>query len=547
MNGPHRQRGVALLIALLAVALALVLIGSLLDRGELALARTRNVLRGEQAIAYSEGLEAFAAQVLMRDLDESPGLDTFSDSWAIPLPPQEVPGGTLSARMSDLNGCFNLNNLVSPSTAEATLWRKRLDNLLVALELDPSLAGAIVDWLDADGNIDSEGGAEDSAYLAQAVPYRTANRVFAHVSELRLVRGVSGEVYARLAPEVCALPPGTALNLNTASTAVLMSLDSRMTAGPGPAHPPERTGALDLGRRCPQRSRPAGRRDPEADRAGLGVTSSYFLARGEITLDGIPFSFSSLLERVTGTARGGVHVLERSRGAEDAPNPALARRPEFAGKRDERRRRSSSAGAPTASRGRARFASGRIGSRLLATDAAIVDAVLARKPATVLDIGCGEGWLARALAAQGMDVLGVDAVADWSRRRAARRRALRSAQPRSACRRCARRALRCLRLQFFTARRSVGRPAPGEDAGSAHRWRRAHRADPASADSVTRAAVSRWLARRVVVRHRRRIPGAGAMVLPHPRILGALVRRFGTAHRIAARAAASAVLLRRSR
>lgn len=54
---------------------------------------------------------------------------------------------------------------------------------------------------------------------------------------------------------------------------------------------------------------------------------------------------------------------------------------------------------------------GRISSRVLATDAAIVDAILARRPSTVLDVGCGEGWLARTLARHGIDVLGVDAVA----------------------------------------------------------------------------------------------------------------------------------------
>lgn len=53
----------------------------------------------------------------------------------------------------------------------------------------------------------------------------------------------------------------------------------------------------------------------------------------------------------------------------------------------------------------------RIESRRLVTDAAIVDAVLAGAPRRVLDIGCGEGWLARALSTRGgVDVLGVDAV-----------------------------------------------------------------------------------------------------------------------------------------
>jgi len=53
---------------------------------------------------------------------------------------------------------------------------------------------------------------------------------------------------------------------------------------------------------------------------------------------------------------------------------------------------------------------GCIESRKLVTDRAIVDAVLARAPARVIDVGCGEGWLARALTAQGVQVLGVDAI-----------------------------------------------------------------------------------------------------------------------------------------
>ena len=52
----------------------------------------------------------------------------------------------------------------------------------------------------------------------------------------------------------------------------------------------------------------------------------------------------------------------------------------------------------------------KIETRRLVTDGAIIDAVVSRSPRTALDIGCGEGWLARALGERGVDVIGVDVV-----------------------------------------------------------------------------------------------------------------------------------------
>lgn len=53
-----------------------------------------------------------------------------------------------------------------------------------------------------------------------------------------------------------------------------------------------------------------------------------------------------------------------------------------------------------------------IESRRLVTNQAIIDAVVARSPKTALDIGCGEGWLARVLSERGIRSVGVDVVPD---------------------------------------------------------------------------------------------------------------------------------------
>lgn len=304
LSAPGRQRGVALLVALLVVALATILIAGLLDRGELALARTRNGLRAEQAQAYAQGLELYAAQVLLTTSDQGP--DSNASPWASPLPPQAVPGGMIRGVLRDLDGCLNLNNL-SPQAANRAEWLRVFQALLIQRGVDPQVATAVQAWLDADANANA---AESNHYQALALPYRPHNGLFAHVSELRLVRGVSGEIYARLAPHVCALPMDTKLNVNTADVAVLQALglsqaDAERAWQGGQAH---YASVDDLLRDAP---------DPAlaANRKLLSTRSNWFSARSDIVLDAVPFTFHSLIDRA---GRNGIRVSERSRGSDDA-------------------------------------------------------------------------------------------------------------------------------------------------------------------------------------------------------------------------------------
>jgi general secretion pathway protein K len=307
-----RQRGVALLTAVLVVALATILLASMLDRGGVSYARTRNLSRAAQADALALGLEDWAKDILRRDESNLPEHDTVRDVWATPLPPTPVPGGQIAGAMRDLNGCFNLNSVFRDGQrSDAQI--ARFVRLLLALRLNPDLAAAVADWVDSDLQPDLRG-AEDQYYLSRQPAYRAANRPFAHVSELRLVRGVDDAVYGALAPHVCALPAlphngplddPWALNVNTATLPVLMSLSEQLSETQ--ARQLWREGQADYANTSAfmEALRQLGVNDvPEA---GLSVRSVLFEARAEVRLEELPFGYVSVIER----SRTGLRVLSR--------------------------------------------------------------------------------------------------------------------------------------------------------------------------------------------------------------------------------------------
>ncbi|HEX5339777.1 MAG TPA: type II secretion system minor pseudopilin GspK [Gammaproteobacteria bacterium] len=336
----RRQGGVALLTALVILAIAATLAAAMIWDIGLDQRRTANLIQGDQAMQYALGAEAWAEQILRRDMENSqqppqsqqsaagqPAAGSsvnLTQDWAMQLPPLPVQGGSVTGQMQDLQGLFNLNNLVnaqaSPTTQSAAFTQ--FQRLLTALDLDPGIANAVLDWVNPGEQPHFPGGAKDETYSRLQPPYRTAERPMTSVTELLLVAGVTPDIYRKLEPYVCALPvasavpsvPGggasTPVNVNTAPPVVLMSLAPNIDLGTATAlsqtlatHPVEN--ASELGTLWPQLTN--GQRVP----SNANVTSSYFRLTVKVQIGTTHLTLYSLLYRNTS---GGTFAIRRTFG-----------------------------------------------------------------------------------------------------------------------------------------------------------------------------------------------------------------------------------------
>jgi general secretion pathway protein K len=211
-----------------------------------------------------------------------------------------------------MQGRFNLNNLVTAEREVDDDSVGRFERLLVFVGAQSRWARMMADWIDEDTLPGIPDGAEDSTYLAQSPPYRTANVLVTTTTEMMALPGMTRDEFERIRPFVAALPVGTTINLCTAKAPVLAALieggtdfgDAELLASN------RREGCFptksDLQATVPVT-------EWQALSAKVSETSNWFRAVTAVRIGTSEFTLYSLIER---NGAAGIRTVIRSTGTE---------------------------------------------------------------------------------------------------------------------------------------------------------------------------------------------------------------------------------------
>jgi len=273
------QRGVAIVLAMGVVTLAAIAATAMLFTQSTWLRESELTADHIQAQALIRAGVDWSRAVLANDR-RSNNIDHLGEPWALRLAPMPVENGELAGYIEDQQGRFNLNNLIRDGKVNPAQL-VNFQRLLSVLGLPTTLAGALVDWIDADSMPQPEGGAEDEAYMALQPPYLAANQPLIDVAELALVRGFDDGVRARLRPFVTALPTFTPVNANTASPEVLAAVVDGLGLDGARALVAQRSRAYFLDRPDFLRQLPQG---VQVGMEDISFASDYFMATLRVTI-----------------------------------------------------------------------------------------------------------------------------------------------------------------------------------------------------------------------------------------------------------------------
>ena len=289
----RRQRGAAVLVAMLVVAIAALAASSFMFRSQVEWRRFENLSRMDQAQSVLRAAQQWGATVLLDDARNS-SVDHRGEAWATRLPPVEAENYRIWGLMEDQEGRFNLNNLV----ANGEIDKQQLAifvRLLSALRLPESLAGAVADWIDAD-DLPFNANSVDSPYYATLqTPYRATNQPLININELLRVKDMDRNTLAMLRPFVTVLPTRTPINVNTASPEVLVALVQGLSSEEAYSMVAKRERTYYRNITDFQQALPSGMTAPAS---GISVSSQYFLVQARASNERLSIGNQALYRRV---------------------------------------------------------------------------------------------------------------------------------------------------------------------------------------------------------------------------------------------------------
>lgn len=304
---PSRQRGAALLTAMIIVTLVATLATAMVWQQW----RAVQVESAERARAQSAWILSGAldfARLILREDQRSGRPTALTEPWATPLAESRLstflavdkaqaddgPEAFLSGSISDAQGRYNLTNLVTPAAGAtpATVSLPELETLQRLCQLLGVETG-VADRIAA-GLLDA---LAPSTGAAPLLP-----RTVAQLSWL----GVDPASVQALQPYVVLLPVGTPINVNTASKEVLAAAIKGMD-------PASAERLIQIRQRTPFKDLPGFTAQVAAFApltAKLDVRSSFFEVRGRLRLVDRVLVERSMMQRLP---NGQINVLQRER------------------------------------------------------------------------------------------------------------------------------------------------------------------------------------------------------------------------------------------
>ena len=328
-RNPAKQRGVALIVVLLIVAMVVIIATNITSRNQLSMRRPLNLAQYDQAYWYAISAEELAKKILKQDLDDSEGRVHKQQYWAMSDVVFPAEYGEIAGKITDMRSCFNLNALsittkdVENGQPKLPLAAKQYKALLVSLGMDDftadHLTQTLKDYIDED-TVASPYGAEDAEYEARNVPYRAANTLMNHRSELRAVIGYTQDIYLKLLPYICVIPGNDRqlLNVNTIDVeqAALLAamLDNQISVGEAESIINQRPGdgfaKIDD---FYESSSMGSIKWEDAMKSSFVVDSQYFLLASGAKVDNAIFRMESVLKKGSGNK---MDVLTRQFGGQ---------------------------------------------------------------------------------------------------------------------------------------------------------------------------------------------------------------------------------------